>query len=594
MLTGTAQRALQQQIISRPSGLLLPMASSVQPLDAIGVYITGEELFGADPSPAETATQLQRMPFVQVLEFIAHTLAAYRRPGVATAEADRQFAQQWLLEPARTRALNRLRDPKRRLVVPQALYALAKLAAFWCDDTLPPSADAQPALALFGAVAGLDRAGELDPADAVVDTVIGPMSSFLMANQYLNKPLDEDHLMAHFVRQWLELPAERADDPEVVDLEDAFVDVTGAPLRDVLVVASFLRLRAATAGPSVPPDYFDELGWSTARLRAALRVFATDAGTLRAELQEETGEYGVPWGFSKLGQYPVVLLDDGSLLVLDVNLLVGHVFGGLTLYDLVAPLSANGRRPDPARADRIKGCVRHLAEVYAKEVLESLTGSGQSCRRVYGEAELRHAVGRKKQRQKVADAAVDYGDGWVIVEITTSKLTRESVAGRPGDLSADVDKLVGKVAQLDATIAAVRSRERVLTGAAPAPGRRFHPLLVLSDPFPVNPHSMTLLRRRVAARGLLTGKDIGPLEVVGIVELEMLEALAEQGGPSMREVLAAKEHGALFRDSVRNYLLLERRDVLRRSDRVQSLFDKAWQPAVDALTQASPARGSAS
>jgi hypothetical protein len=363
----------------------------------------------------------------------------------------------------------------------------------------------------------------------------------------------------------------------VVDLEEAYAEVTGVPLRDVLAVATFVRLHAATTGPYVPADYFRPLGWSTERLQAALRVFTTDAGTLRAELQQETQERGIPWGFSKLEQYPVVFLDDGGLLLLDVNLLVPRVFGGIPIYDIVAPLAPDGRRPDPSRAERTFGCVRHLAEVYAMEVIESLTGAGSSCRRLCREDELRSAVGRKKQRQKLADAAVDYGDGWVVAEVTTSKLTRASVAASSAALSGDVDKLVGKVAQLDATIAVLRGRERVLTGAAPTPGRRFHPLLVLADPFPVNPFSLEVLRRRVAARGLLTGRDVAPLEVVGLVELEMLEALA------------GKEQGALFRDSVRNYLLLERRYVIRRSDRVQALLEKAGQPARDALQPATAA-----
>jgi hypothetical protein len=313
---------------------------------------------------------------------------------------------------------------------------------------------------------------------------------------------------------------------------------------------------------------------------AALSLFSADVVTLRGLLLDETQNKGLVWSHDVLGRYPVVRADDGGLLVLDRNLLVRRIFGGLLALDIDAGLKG-GTRTDRKRAKHVAGCLQHLAEVYALEIFEAVAGGGSVGPRVYGDAELKCAFARTGRR--IADAAVDYGDAWVVVEVTTSKLTRASVAASREALSKDVDKLVGEVEQIDHTIAALRAEERKLTGARPAPARRFHPLLVVTDGFPVNPMSTELLRQRVAHEGLLAGNDVAPLEVVDIIELEMLEGITEQGGPSLRDILAGKERAVFFRSSVRDYLLVERGLNPAHSQRVSTLLERALDPALDAL-----------
>jgi hypothetical protein len=170
-----------------------------------------------------------------------------------------------------------------------------------------------------------------------------------------------------------------------------------------------------------------------------------------------------------------------------------------------------------------------------------------------------------------------------VVEITTSKLKRQSVTASGKALGEDLDKLVGEVEQIDSTINAPRTQEQALTGVpAPAP-RRFHPLLVVAEGLPINPASTYELRQRVEQRGLLAGADVAPLEVVDTNELGLLEALAEQGGPSLRDVLVDKERSALATSSVRDYLYHGRGDRSLRSDRVSALMNKAWDLALAVL-----------
>jgi hypothetical protein len=324
---------------------------------------------------------------------------------------------------------------------------------------------------------------------------------------------------------------------------------------------------------------FAELGWSAERLDAALSLFTTDAPTLRSALQSAAStELGLLWDISPLERHPVVELKDGSLLVIDPDLLMRRIVGGLLRYDIVDVLERGG---DRKRARRVETCIQHLAEVYAVESLYAMAGHGPSSARVFDDAELRRAFARKGRR--IADAAVDYGDAWLVVEITTSKLKRQSVTASGKALGEDLDKLVGEVEQIDATISALRTQESALTGAPASSPRRFHPLLVVAEGFPVNPATTYELRQRVEQRGLLTGADVAPLEVVDTNELGLLEALTEQRGVSVRDVLADKERSSLATSSVRDYLYHDRGDRSLRSARVTALMDKAWDLALAVL-----------
>jgi len=63
----------------------------------------------------------------------------------------------------------------------------------------------------------------------------------------------------------------------------------------------------------------------------------------------------------------------------------------------------------------------------------------------------------------------------------------------------------------------------------------------------------------------------------------MMQALAEQGGPSMRDLFAGKERAVFFRASVRDYLLRDCGYQPRRATRVGELMHKALGPALEAL-----------
>jgi hypothetical protein len=112
-------------------------------------------------------------------------------------------------------------------------------------------------------------------------------------------------------------------------------------------------------------------------------------------------------------------------------------------------------------------------------------------------------------------------------------LRRESVAGRSDDdVEQDLDKFVAKVTQIDSTINQLRKDPQRLTGHVVTSRKTtFYPVLVLAEGFPVNPISLTIMRERVKAGGLLVGADTASLEILDTVEIEMIESLQESGAP---------------------------------------------------------------
>jgi hypothetical protein len=166
--------------------------------------------------------------------------------------------------------------------------------------------------------------------------------------------------------------------------------------------------------------------------------------------------------------------------------------------------------------------------------------------------------------------------------------TPRTVAG--GRVSADLlDHLnkgaVVKARQLDATIARIRADETPLTGQpAPAGPRRFWPVLIVPDGFPATPLTVRRLHRMIHAAGLLTDPDTAPLVVVDNEALEAAETVADNGGPTLPDLLA--EHAGSDRADYgfKDWLLLDR-GTLRPTSRITDRWARSFTSAFDALAQ---------
>ncbi len=565
---------------NKRSGLIVPSRTTQpSPLDHVKLYITAEEVFGVAPPMNWVERQLQDISLDDVLRFVATWLHQLHRSGADVRRVDSLAADTWFEPGTREKVKDLCQRGGRTLVTPQALFVLAKMA---CSAAADASAEVNPAILVGGLLAIGQHLG-LSRENGAADPSLGLVGQELIANQLFNRNPSQANIMAGFVRRWLQLPCELAGEARVIDLADAFQQATSVSLTDLQIIGTALWSSSLKDQRSlIPPEYFEPLGWSRERLAATLDLICVDTTRLRVEVADEIGRFGLPWSISAFERFPVIRLDGGSLLVIDPNLLVRRAFGWLPLFDIVEGLKSRGQPGDRRLAEHAKGCVAHLTEVYTLEVLSNIVGNGNHAQRLYNDTDL-DAAFTKRGRQK-ADAAIDYGDAWVVVEVTTSKAQRATVSGISSDaVDADLGKLVDEAAQIEATIDALRIDESRLTGVPSQRTRRYLPLLVASEGFPINPISLELLRERLRTAGVLQKSDISSLEVVDLEELEIIESLQEYGGPSLRDLLTQKAASSMANAGMREYILSSVNGSIKSGSRIKQLMRVVIEPAAVAL-----------
>jgi hypothetical protein len=589
VLQGSTATALVPRWNEHPSGLLVP-ATSVPPapIDLGAAYLTPDEIFGFELPADYAVRQLERLPLEGVIRFCAQVLNALELPGVSVQAVETHFAGEWLDEPVRSRVRNLLRDETRRLLVPQALMLLARRAMQVSPDTVPddlPDGDIVGALFSLTQVLGHHP----DPDPSVITDRPGTLGRELIANQHFHRSWSVPGVLARYARRWLQMPAEHHGEPGIVDLSQTYQDCTGARLEDLAAIASYLWLRTTMGRFVIEPGELAGLTLPAQRVKSVLMLITNDLPGMREAVHGERPEQRTEWSFDPFQQWPVIRLPEDRLLILDPRHLISRAFGWLPIFDIECPppgrTKPTGHRKMAARA---KQTLRHCSEVYVSEVLHTITRDEGTTRRVYDDAELKAAYTAPGQR--IADAAIDYPGTWIVIEVTTTQLRREARTAVPGESQIqDIDKLVEELEQIDATITALRGDEAALTGAPAAAGdRRFLPLLVLPEGFPVNPITLTVIRERARRKGLLTRPDTDPVEIVDIEELEMIEALQEASGPSLLDILRSKQSGSLRNAAVRDHILHVMRVQPDAPARHAGLLDSALRPLVNALPQPHP------
>lgn len=529
----------QSGLTRTAQGLWLPRSAtgSVDATKNVKVYLTTAEIFNNDrPMSIEAIVRnVSEVSLELAIAWCASWVAKIYQPGRSHKDVDREFVDAYLVEPARTKVLNLLRSPQRVLLSPQALMVIMKIAIEHCRREGPPSEDVDVAplvLAVLGVPSHLTSGVDDIPEDElVIDVNGGRLSAYVAANQIFNNPIDWRVAWTVFHRCLRELPSELNHHPRVLDFNAAYLDATGVALDDLVTVCAMLWGHSITdRGSTLPFTHFEPLGWDTARLDAALDLVAATPEELREALRQDATKFGLLWSTKTFDQFPVVRWDE-HLTVLHPSWLVNRSTGAWPMLDVRRALELRGNR---AEASRVAGAVEHTHEHFVLEAIESLTGTN----RVYRDEALRRAYGKKKS---VADAAIDYGDSWVVVEVSTRGFQLKTAAGVSEDaLAQDLDNIVTKARQVQATIKNLRADQRSLTGRRAVRGRTFHPVVVVTSRFAGNPITLTMLRARLAAAEVLQAQDCAPLEVLDLEDLIAVLGTCERYGQSLRDLLAAK------------------------------------------------------
>ncbi|WP_406080541.1 hypothetical protein OG468_08805 [Streptomyces zaomyceticus] len=587
VLQGSTAPALVSEWNQHPSGLWLPKSSAQTPapIDLMAVYLTAEEVYGVTPPTSYTTRQLQRLSLESVLRFSAFWLTALAMPDASARSVDERFAGTMLNGPPRDRVLNLLRDTTRRLLVPQALMLLARTAVQVSPGSLPDGvAQGDLVGALLCISQTMGRHPETGP--TVIEDRPGPLGREIIANQHFNHTWSVSGVLARYARRWLELPAEHQSEPAVVDLSQAYEDCTGVRLEDLAAIAGYLWARTVQGRFVVERAELSTLDIPQERLEGVLELISNSMSGLREELQRERAELRTEWSFDPFQRWPVIKLPEERLLILDPRHLVSRAFGWLPIWDIKFPppgrIKPAGHKKLAARAEQT---LRHYSEVYVSEVLHHIAQDASTARRVYDDEQLKAAY--TAQGQRIADAAIDYPGAWIVIEVTTTQLRREAATAVPDESQIeDIDKLIEELDQINATINSLRADEAALTGIHATLPRRFYPLLVLPEGFPVNPITLTVIRERARSRNLLQGPDIAPLEIADIEELEMIEGVQEDAGPSLVEILQSKNAGSLRNAGLREHILHVMRLSPPKPSRQAELFHAAMKPLFEVLPKA--------
>ncbi|MFF1819726.1 hypothetical protein ACFVWG_20670 [Kribbella sp. NPDC058245] len=508
-------------------------------------------------------------------------MAMLTHPSRRQQDVDRDFVERYLGEPHRTRVANLLRNRERALVIRQALLKFTKYALLFCESRGVPGTDdddRQAAFAYLCVLTGLGPQSDLSDDDLKLDGGPGPLGRELIANQIFNSTRDLRGIWATFERCWRELPRELADNPRMLDLPSEYESATGVALDDLVAVCGALWASAGNGTSTIAPDYFDSLGWSEHRLHQVLSLISADRATLQGALSSPAEQEGLEWSTRTFEQYPVVRWPSGHLTVMNSDLVVGRASGKWPLFDILRCLESSGNR-------KLTGAVRTAValsfETWVLEGFDSIVA--HSPERFYSEERLKAAY----PSTKVADAAVDYGDTWIVIEVTTAGIQAATASGISDDaVLTDINDCIKKARQLDATINNLRNKEERLTGTAAPVRRRFRPILVIADRFATGPIFTNLLWDRLKDTGVLQGDDVAPLEVMEIEDVHMIEGLVEQTGQALTDLLTGKEGSSLHAMSMREYLLLDRRVNPRPPQRVMTRWSLWADTAIQHLRRA--------
>ncbi|MBC9001389.1 hypothetical protein [Micromonospora aurantiaca (nom. illeg.)] len=449
------------------------------------------------------------------------------------------------------------------LHAPQLLMVLAKLILRFSPDSVAEDDRAAvplPALLLILA----DNIDSGIPGDGESPSVI-EIGLEMAANSNFNSSDRIDSRANHFLRRWVEMPTERHSTRHRETMEESFAAACDFTINEMAAFCFLLWARATNEQGcwNRPDEYFGRVNWDSDTVHKILRYISLDIEEYRRTIRAEWADRNLGWHFSTIARYPLVRFGN-EVLVLDPNLLLDRCIRFPLWYDIEHALGSAGKTTMLS----IRQAYDEYSERYVGEVFQSITGRFKA-QRVYLDRHLKKAY----RGGSVADIAVDYGDAWVVVEVTTTPPQRHTVnASSLAGLKRDVEMVVAEAIQISETINHLRSHPAKLTRRLGLRIRKFFPVIVLAEGFPNNFIVTSIIRDELRTRGVLQEPGVAPVEIMTLGDLDMVEAMVEHQGVTVPELLTAKAMSAFRADSIKNFILSQPLDRLKPCARVNAGF----------------------
>lgn len=345
---------------------------------------------------------------------------------------------------------------------------------------------------------------------------------------------------------------------DAIDVAARFEAVTGLSLRDYFAIGWMLIywFHLGVRNPNdthhrilIPQAFFSQTRLNPALAGRILDGLMQDYATARARCEARQGG-------GRLFTYDIVPFMDSPLYRIrhDVAVPANLPFLAYRLsigvyWILFDAMSGGDRR-------RWSAFYGHLVEAYVRDTIATLLPRRSDLpQRVFPEFVYR--VGRQEYR--TTDVVGLFPGAAIFFEVTATRFRMEGtlLVDDPAAVEADLERIViGKARQLDERIRHFREGRYAFGETTAVHVPVIIPVVVTSEPIPMWTTTSRTIRSALTREGLLQQPGIEPLRVIGVDELEMLEALAQTGTEPIDVLRAHTNDTELKNVSLRNFLAL--------------------------------------
>lgn len=530
-------------------------------MENIKAYVTYSELTGRKPTTEEFVEKLQGMGLKSLMASLSNLIQVLHNDGVGNIELQRRLRDQ-ALTPQRLTRLTTVEQWNQRIIFfPQQILFALKMAIHHSPDTEDP------------------RPNE-EFRDALIDILL--IASEFLGNLELPEDLGEIEkvIISHLVRDYLmnmtdqfrymiprasilyrKLPFEEEllAAHDFMDLPTIFEHATGIPLKDYIafgfailgwfVDQSELRQTYNPERQSINPKTF----FSKAKVDPALTERLLDTLThsyesARARIKER-GEDPAKFNYDFLPFMEKALYQVKEDAIVPVHL--GYLESKFTnaIYWTIHDYLEGENR---LKFTRFFG---KIFETYVRRCIQrAIPDNPLLARRVYPEFIYSTGAGDCK----TSDVVLIYGNSAIFLEATASRIRMEATA-LSGDLQAfdgDLDKIILQNAQqLTDRIRDFRNGLYSFDGITSHEINRIYPAIVTIHSMPEATPIWNYIREQLKKRNLLQEDGVEPLQLIDIEEMEILEAILQQG-LSLLQVLQGRAADPERRNiGLKNYLI---------------------------------------
>ena len=570
----------RSRVPSGGEGLLSTMRD-YSPTQSASVALHRRDV-GVDAGPAtwdDVASVTSGLPLPETCSYLSGVARLAANPvGLIAAQTDIVAC----VEPARLQlaVTARLqRQDKAALVHPSQLVAAWRELALHGCQTAGGSFDDPGVRELFWhwlmMITEALAEGEARGLEGAEPSITGDFAQSLMATaSYLTSRDIPALLMArHYelLDHTLQLPGIRESD-NWVDIEAEVEHLVGCNRRTYHAIGNVLGAAAIADQSSASaqrvamemssPDTFPAPAIDRAVLRRIFDDISVTLPQLAAKYQEMEREKAWLPDPLPLQERPLVSLQDGSYCPSLPQFVVERFTLGM--YHLLF-----NSRAGPKEQGRFKAFWGELLERYVDSLFLPLFPHSGSLKRLWLDKELPY---RRNGESDPSDILIDCGEVLVLVEVTHSSFTRQSlVAGDPDKVREDIRKtLIDKAKQIDSVIGDFRNGRFSLGDRGAATFKRILPAIILWHDVPLFEPALEHFYSALESQGTLRGPDILPPRVLLLGECEGMLA-AVSAGESLLDALNDKrwvirgESFGSFRHRIDRPLHSLRHPVLKRA-----------------------------